>query len=479
MSITARHFKKLTVVVALGTLVVFSGFRLRALSATTTPRVEYLWDTANESVFAYSRISGNGRYLAYSFTELAGEEHGGEHRRLRVVDLQKGVIIHEDVGIDGYWSPDSSRLIYKARRNGEFTVAIWDRATDAVATGIFPVSLGDYYSWGADETGEVVMTIDGWLIPMTGLGASGPPRRMRECPSIGRGARPLISRDGRRASVFVRDELVVRSVDHCDQIVFTGITGAKADWSADGSRLAFHVGTKSIGYQIGVYDLASGRYASVPLRGGSNYFPNWTDDGALVFRRDGQDFKGFVRVVGDFAPSTPPVRSTRIDPVDDVAHTPISRGAQCVVVLLWASWGAHSDDALSAFVEAESRVPSCTFRMSIDPTSDPAVVAAMLRRSNYHGTIGDLDWTEWRRLGGLNQTPTYVFYNHGCLAARVLGAMDANALTRQARQLERITDGECCVDATAGLQQKLPRELRRDTGLTNSAPWRGGLITRE
>jgi hypothetical protein len=387
--------------------------------------LQRLWETNGESVFAYSRISGDGRYLAYSFTgEAAGS--ADDARRLRVVDLSTREPIFEDFGIDGYWSPDGSRLIYKARRAIGFKVAIWNRETSQLTLDVFPAALGDYYSWGGSPAGETVMTIDGWYLRLTGPVTTAAPQRMPACPGIGRGARPLISRDGLRASVFVGDQLILRNVRDCDGVVFTGLTGAKADWSRDGRYLAFHTATANEAYEVGVYDTRTASYAAVPTPEGSSFFPSWTDDDALVFRHEGRGYRGFMRVDGTVTARTSerPLAGALVPFSQPVAEwQAVLPRRRCVVVLLWTTWGAHSYDALTAFEAARQASTDCAFVTAHDSASAAADVQRAVDAALYGGVMVRAPWTAMRSAGGFNQTPTDILFRDGLLADRILGAL--------------------------------------------------------
>src|SRR5262245_23487291 len=87
-----------------------------------------------EGVFAYSRISPDGDYLAYasqaintarpgrsSSENLYGPTGIVTSQMVTVVDLNKERVLFTDRGLDAYWSLDGERMIY----SGEESVNIW------------------------------------------------------------------------------------------------------------------------------------------------------------------------------------------------------------------------------------------------------------------------------------------------------------------------------------------------------------------
>ena len=123
---------------------------------------------------------------------------------------------------------------------------------------------------------------------------------MTACAGIGTGERPLISKDGRRITTFVKGNVVVRGLDNCDDIFDTGIQGAKADFSWDGRYIAFHA-LKSNGRRATRSRSSTSQQRTVrtlPGLNGSALFPSWTKDGRLCFRYDGPDYRGFMMASG-------------------------------------------------------------------------------------------------------------------------------------------------------------------------------------
>ena len=317
-------------------------------AVSSEPRFTNLLSLNDELVFAYSRISGDGRMLVYSSEPDVGQPSAHPANRiLHVYDLTARRMVFETPGIDGYWSPDARHLVYKARATHGEHANIWHRDTGQILTDIMPVSLGDYYSWGEKDGTSTLVTIDGWFVNLHKTVAVSSPSRVPRCPDIGRGARPLVSRDGRRISVFVGAELVLRNLRDCANIQRTGIVAAKADWSADGRYVAFHTAKEHAeGYDLGVIDTVSNTFRRI-RQDGSAYFPSWTDDQALVFRSQRPGFHGFVRaddVLTVKADAPAPTAASSINPETTRREwTGALPEGRVVLVLLWAASSARPE----------------------------------------------------------------------------------------------------------------------------------------
>ena len=401
--------------------------------ASIQPRLTRLLSLDNESVFAYSRVSPDGSLLAYSSEPDSGRPLSPGNQRLRVYDLKGHNVIYEDQGVDGYWSPDGEALVYKAKLRDTYSVSIWNRRAGNTVREVISTSLGDYYSWGADDQRGILLTINGWFVSMAENRAVSPPQRIPECHDIGRGVRPLISRNGRRVSVFVDDELVLRNLEDCADIVRTGIVAAKADWSHDGRFLAFHTAKKSDeGYDIGIFDRVTFEFRRLALDG-SSYFPSWTDDNALIFRYQGPEYRGFMRADGVL--SSPTERALAPSHLQDrgnvyVQWKSVLPEADTVIVLLWSSWSAHTTDALREFSNGAFNCPArdCRRVAAFDPSSPSKDVAKVLSGVNLPFPTVKAPWQALLAAGGINQSPTYLLFRDGCLAARALGSLSATEL---------------------------------------------------
>ena len=416
-------------------------------NAAVHPTFTRLLELRDESVFAYSRISPNGRFLVYSSERTSARRPGYDGRMLYVYDLVDRSVVFTDSGIDGYWSPDGKRLVYKMRREKKHYAAIWDSITNGITADVIPVELGDYYSWGKGEHGETLLTIDGWYAQLDGINA-GQPRRMQPCPEIGRGDRPLISRDGIRASIFVKDEVVIRNVRDCGGIKRTGIVGGKADWSPDGRYLAFHSPkSRGSGYEIKIVDVLTNKQMSLEGLTGSSYFPSWADDFGLVFRYDGPDYAGFIRadsVIRAKLSAAAAGLNYRVGFQGDWITVLPKRGR--AIILVWAGWGAHSVEALYQFSEAEkilSGALNSAFITAYDPTSRFSDVATMVTASGFAGPVVQAPWRGMATAGGFNQTPTYLAFNNGCLVGRALGSISRARFESWATEAFGTGDGVC------------------------------------
>src|SRR5688572_12788490 len=119
--------RRVLAVVALLVLVVSSG---SARTATVT--FEKIFPLkANEGVFAYARISPNGRYLAY-----ASEMPRSTTQIETVVDLKDQSVVFTEPGIDGYFSNDNERMILLSFARGQGGVTIWHQRTGALSGNV-------------------------------------------------------------------------------------------------------------------------------------------------------------------------------------------------------------------------------------------------------------------------------------------------------------------------------------------------------
>src|SRR5688572_9489131 len=171
--------------------------------------------SASEGVFAYSRISPDGRFLAYA----SEPRSGGGSRVINVVDLTDRRVVFSESGIDAYWSNDGARMIYLSFSGNRSRVSIRHHATGAITRDVAPDSLGDYYSWGIRDGRDLILTIRSRYYFLNGDQAELPAAVLPPCAGIGTGERPLLSKDGRRATTFVGNVLVIRSVTDCSFIL--------------------------------------------------------------------------------------------------------------------------------------------------------------------------------------------------------------------------------------------------------------------
>ncbi len=382
---------------------------------------------SREGVFAYARISPDGRKLVYA-SQLPA--HSGTSRGWTetVVDLTTDTVLFNESGIDAYWSIDGTRIIYSG--NGGVTVR--DVATGAKVLSSGAEGLGDYYSWARRDDKDLILTINSNYYYLDHDKAILPPTKVSSCPGIGSGDRPLISKDGRRITTFVKGNIVVRGLDNCDDIFDTGIQGAKADFSWDGRYIAFHaLKPAGDGYEIKVVDIAQRTVRTLGGLNGSALFPSWTQDGRLCFRYDGPDYRGFMMAAGVLdtpaeplpaAPTTLPAQRRWHDIFPETPRPP----GHLALVMIWAPWSAHSRDAFLNLARALEylgpKVPGFSVLAAADPGSAEADIVRQL--TEFHVTIpriglsaSGLLLTEAR-----NQMPTSLLFRDGELIDRRLGA---------------------------------------------------------
>src|SRR6266851_2617649 len=304
-----------------------------------------------EGVFAYARISPDGRLLVYASEPRGAASGGGVDRTVTLVDLRTREVLFTELGADAYWSPDGRRMIFLSEKDGLARVSVRD-LDGGIVRDVAPVHLGGYFSWGQRDGRDLVLTISGNLYYLDGNRAHLPAERVPPCDGIGAGERPLLSKDGRRISTFVRGTIVVRDLTDCTDILNTGVPGAKADFSWDGRYIAFHAPKKdAAGYEIEVIDLQRRTLRKVTKFAGSSFFPSWTQDGRLAFRYDGDDYRGFMMAEHVLDAAERPLGQTdqhlpaRIAWSDVFPETPVP-SKSLALVTVWATWSAHSPDAL-------------------------------------------------------------------------------------------------------------------------------------
>jgi hypothetical protein len=390
-----------------------------------------------EGVFAYARISPDGRSLVYATEGSGTARTGGPFPTINVRDITNGSLLFSEPGVDGYWSPDGRRIIYESFLDGHPRVNIRDIRGGTVSRDVVPVDAGDYYSWGEQDGRNIVATIKGFYFALS-HGKAGPLARIRPCDGIGIGERPLLSHDGVRVTTFVRGTIVVRNLSDCVDIFDTGIQGAKADFSWDGRYIAFHAPKiRGSGYDIYVIDLALRTIRVITHMLGSSFYPNWTKDGRLCFRYDGSDYRGFVIAsnVLSAPPSPLPAVTSRVPrrplwseifPETDWPDHPVD------VVAVWGTWSAHSAFALSqlqlAREELSKRGVDIGTFAAVDPGSSPKDVAMLLARHGISLPQVPLDPLRLPLTEGQNQIPAILLFRNRRLLDRRLGAQSAESL---------------------------------------------------
>jgi hypothetical protein len=421
----------LVVVAVLGRLA------LPAALPVPAPRFERVLALApDEGVFAYARISPDGRFLAYA-SETKRSVFGGVQRTIRVVDLQTREIVFTEPGIDAYWSNDGRRMIFLSHE-GRRGVSIRRHDTGDVTRDVAPTNLGDYYSWGVRDGRDLILTILSRYYYLDGDQAVLPAARVEPCEGIGTGERPLLSKDGRRITTFVRGTVVIRNLTDCEDVLDTAVRGAKADFSFDGRYVALHVQKPDArGYEIQVIDVERRTVRTVTDLPGSSFFPSWTRDGRLSFRYDGDDYRGFLMAHDVLtAPERPLPSSDRRVPeqrrwADVFPETPPPSNALALVTI-WGAWSAHSPDALVDLQRAREHFAGHGLDVRVLTATDPGSRRADLDRlrARHHIDLPEIPLAPERLAltEAHNQIPATLLFEHGVLVDRRLGAQTFDAL---------------------------------------------------
>ena len=407
---------------------------LAALLATgatppRAPKFERVLPLApDEGVFAYARISPDGRHLVYA-------SEADNERTIVLVDLKTKKILYTEPGIDAYFSTQGDRFIYLSESSG---VSMYHMATGDVTPNVAPQRLGDYFSWGWRDAKNLILTIQSNYYYLDGDMGVMPAARVQPCPGVGVGERPLLSRDGKRITTFVRGAIVVRNLTDCDFVLNTGIQGAKADFSWDGRYIAFHAPKASgRGYDIQVVDIEKKTVRTVTNMSGSSYFPSWTKDGRLNFRYDGEEYRGFMMASDVLSaparplPAAPAPLPANRQWSDIFPETPRPAGAVNLVTV-WSTWSAHSPDALTDLQRARDWFAHQSQDVSVATATEPGSLEPDITRllRTHHIELPRiplaperLNFTEAQ-----NQIPTTLLFRDGQLIDRRLGAQTYDQL---------------------------------------------------
>lgn len=402
---------------------------------------------ATEGVFAYSRISPDGHYLAYasqafdttrpgskSNTNLYGPVGIVKSQTVTIVDLQTSKVLYTERGIDPYWSLDNERVIYSGP-----SVSMWHRKSGEVTRDVVPDNLGDYYSWAVRDGRNLILTITGNYYYLDGDKGVMPASKVPNCPGIGAGDRPLVSKDGRKITTFVRGNVIVRDIDDCNGVINTGMAGQKADFSYDGRYIAFHAqraGTNH--YDIIVVDLEKKTFRTVTASlTGTSLFPNFTRDGRLSFRYDSPEYRGFMFATDFLGLPASPLPATGSElPADrvwrDVFAEKDRPNTAYTMVLIWSTWSAHSPIALDDMQRARAywrdQNVDLTVLSAVEPASQPEDVTRLLSRNNITLPSIPLTPAGLANTEGRNQMPTTLLFRGDRLIDRRLGAQSFDAL---------------------------------------------------
>ena len=396
------------------------------------PRFEQVYPLEPaEGVFAYARIAPDGKTLAYASEAKSGFRID---RTIKVVELASKKVQFTEPGIDAYWSNDGRRMIYLSQ-TGNTNVTIRHHDTGELTRSIAPVQLGDYFSWAVRDGKNLILTILGNYYYLDGDRGVMPAGRVPSCPDIGAGERPLISKDGRRITAFVRGNVVIRDLTDCDFVLDTGIRGAKADFSWDGRYVAFHAPKAGLkGYDVQVVDTQQRTVRTVTSAlAGSSLFPSWTKDGRLCFRYDGDDYRGFMiadRVLD--VPARPLTQTASAMPAHPkwselFPETP-QPSQRVAVVLIWAPWSAHAPQALLDLQRAAGGRQDVAVATALE-IGGLRNDADRIRRENGI-RLPEIPLAPSRFLSteAVNQIPTSLLFRDGAMIDRHLGAQTADEL---------------------------------------------------
>jgi hypothetical protein len=398
-----------------------------------TPRYERVYTLKpKEGVFAYARISPDGKRLAYA-SQIGARPVNQRNWAVNVVDLETQKILFSQPGIDAYWSIDGKRVIY----SGSQGVTIQNVENSEATYTPEASPLGDYFSWAVRDGKDLILTIQSNYYYLNGNKPMLPSTKVPSCEKIGVGERPLISKDGRRITTFVKGNLVVRGLDNCDNIIDTGIQGSKADFSWDGRYIAFHaVKKEGTGYEIRIVDLEQHTVRTLPGLQGSALFPSWTKDGRLCFRYDGPDYRGFMIATNVLdlpvasLPAIPELLPERRAWNDIFPETRTSPGMR--LVMIWAPWSAHSFEAFANLQQAREYFTKHGIAIDITAAADPGSRETDITRqlSEFRVSVPriplsqkGLAMTEAR-----NQMPTTLLFRDGILIGQRLGAQSSESL---------------------------------------------------
>ena len=424
-------------------LIVFQG-------AARAPQVRFTQDyplKAGEGVFAYSRISPDGHLLAYA-SQMPDPSRGGIVMTQTLVDLRTKQTLFAERGIDAYFSVDGQRMIYLSQAGGGGGVTIRHTDSGALTRNVASTNLGDYFSWAKRDNKDLILTIQSNYYYLDGDRGVMPAGRVVPCEGIGTGDRPLISKDGRRITTFVRGAVVVRNLTDCNDVIDTGLQGGMADFSYDGRYVAFHVPKRAAkAYELVVVDLEKRTMrmvtASLP---GSSLFPSWTKDGRLSFRYDGDDYRGFMFAENVLSlPEQPlPASSTRVPSNVEWStlfpETP-RPAARLALVMIWAAWSAHAPDALADLQQAREQFAregaDVGVLTAIEVSSLRSDVARLLTQGAITLPEIPLSPARFALTEAVNQIPATLLFRDGRLVDRRLGAQTTGEIVEWARTMGR------------------------------------------
>jgi hypothetical protein len=407
-------------------------------SVTAEPVLEV---PATEGVFAYARVSPDGRYLAYT-AERAGNDGHPPQSTIRVVNIATHDILFTAQGVDTSWSPDGKRIVFVSGEENSGSVVIADPYAGRPQFRAAPALWGTYPTWGVTSDGRnVIMTVSGNFYDVSRDAPPTASEHLQPCHDIGTGDRPLISKDAKRATVFANGTVIVRDVADCTDILDTLVEGGKADFSYDGRFIAFHRPRQdSDEYAISIVDLKT-RAMWSPQLAGSALFPSWSADGSLYFRYDSGPFRGFARLrhvvenietLGTALPSRRPRPfSTEWKELFGSAHAPL---APLTAVVVWSTWSAHSVEALEELYRAQTILQMKGVPLdvngAVEPVSRRDDTVALIRAHMLQLTLPLLRLSRngLNQSVALNQIPAVLLFRGERLVDTRLGSQSADHL---------------------------------------------------
>lgn len=393
----------------------------------------------NEGVFAYARISPAGRYLAYA-SEMPNPSGRGITQTETVVDLNDGKVQFAEPGIDGYFSNDDERMIFLSFATPpSSTVAIRNLKSGKVTRDSSLVQFGDYFSWSVRDGKNLIVTIASNYYYLDGDKAVLPAGHVPSCPGIGEGERPLVSKDGRRITTFVRGNVVVRGLMDCEDILDTGLQGAKADFSFDSRYVAFHVAKADPrASEIVIVDTKDRTVRTLTGLDGTSVFPSWTRDGRLCFRYDGPDYRGFMMAENVLSLPARPLAVARPKLPESLAWQDLFPGTatehRTNLVMIWSDWSPHAPNALTDLqrLDSEARARNLDLGvMTVVPQGSRRTdIDRILQAHAIHLPEILLSPDRLHLTGALNQIPTELLFRDGVLVGQRLGPQSYDDLTR-------------------------------------------------
>ena len=411
----------------------------------TTPTFQRVYSLKpDEGVFAYSRISPDGRYITYGSQPLRGSRPADwRETTIKVVDLASKKLLFSENGMDGYFSTDGGRMIYLSMK-GRFSVSIWHLATGKATRDIARQGLGDYYSWATRDGRDLILTIDGNYYNLRKDKAQ-KHATVRPCPGIGAAQRPLISRDGMRISTFSRGTVVIRNLSDCSFILETGIPGAKTDFSWDGRYVAMHAPKPAgTGYDILVVDIQERTVRNVTRSlSGNSYYPNWTRDGRLSFRYDGEDYRGFMFASNVLSsPATPLAAQPQKLPASrswsQLFPETVQPSHKFNLVVVYGAWNAHSPLALAALQQTAANVAASSLDVGVTTAADPSSTESDINHmlATYGIELPRIPLSAERAplTEIANQSPATLLFRDGILIGSRLGAQSPEELESWLRE---------------------------------------------